>query len=142
MQKHAENAEKIARFLQNRKGVFKVRYPGLKDHPQHAVAVKQMQGYSGMMNFSLDLELLQNFEFLKELKIVKHAVSLGHDQSLILFIPTLFFFEDMVQFDDVQKERYTQIMGDGIYRLSVGIEDADDLIADLDQALHKVGLSG
>jgi len=142
MQKHQENAKRITDFLQSRKGVHNVRYPGLKDHPQHVVAAKQMTGFAGMMNFSLDIELFQNFDFLKALQLIKHAVSLGHDQSLILFIPTVFFFEDMVKFDDTQKEKYSEIMGDGIYRFSVGIEDTDDIIEDLDQALCKVGFSG
>jgi cystathionine beta-lyase/cystathionine gamma-synthase len=140
IRQHAENALKVARFLQSRPGVTHVRYPGLEDHPQHAVAQKQMTGYAGMLNFSLETELLQNFAFLKELRMIKHAVSLGHDQSLILFIPTVFFFEDMVNFDDRQQEKYASIMGDGIYRLSVGLEDAGAIVEDLDQAFKKVGL--
>jgi cystathionine beta-lyase/cystathionine gamma-synthase len=140
MKQHAENALKVARFLKSCPGVTNVRYPGLEDHPQHAVAKKQMSGNAGMLNFSLEIELLQNFEFLKALKLIKHAVSLGHDQSLILFIPTIFFFEDMVNFDERQQEKYAKIMGEGIYRLSVGIEDADAIINDLDQAFDKVGL--
>jgi len=140
MKQHAENGLKVARFLQSRPGVANVRYPGLEDHPQYTVAKKQMNGNAGMLNFSLEIELLQNFEFLKALKMIKHAVSLGHDQSLILFIPTIFFFEDMVNFNERQQEKYTKIMGEGIYRFSVGIEDADAIIDDLDLALKKVGL--
>ena len=78
---------------------------------------------------------MSNFKFLKELKLITHAVSLGHDQSLIIYIPTVFFFEDMVKFDEAQQEKYSRIMGDGIYRFSVGLEDANDLIADIDQAI-------
>jgi len=140
MKQHAQNALKVARYLQSCSGVTNVRYPGLEDHPQHAVAKKQMTGYAGMVNFSLEIELLHNFEFLKSLKMIKHAVSLGHDQSLILFIPTVFFFEDMVNFDDRQQEKYATIMGEGLYRFSVGIENADAIIADLEQAFGKVGL--
>jgi cystathionine beta-lyase/cystathionine gamma-synthase len=72
------------------------------------------------------------------LELITHAVSLGHDQSLIIYIPTLFFFEDMVQFDDAQKEKYTKIMGEGIFRFSVGIEDCGDIIRDLSQALNTM----
>ena len=97
-----------------------------------------MSEFSGMMNFSLDAELMENFEFLESLEIITHAVSLGHDQSLILYIPTMFFFDDMVQFDERQKEKYTKIMGEGIFRFSVGIEDAEDIIRDLDQALETM----
>ena len=140
MKQHADNALKVARFLQSRSGVTAVRYPGLEGHPQYAVAQKQMTQHAGMLNFSLEIELLENFEFLKTLNMIKHAVSLGHDQSLILFIPTIFFFEDMVNFDERQQEKYTHIMGEGVYRFSVGIEDAEAIINDLDQALRKVGL--
>ncbi|MCG6911102.1 MAG: PLP-dependent aspartate aminotransferase family protein [Deltaproteobacteria bacterium] len=142
MEKHADNAIKVAEFLQTRKGVTHVRYPGLADHPQHGLACKQMGNFSGMLNFSLEIELLRNFEFLKALQMIKHAVSLGHDQSLILFIPTVFFFEDMVNFNESQQKKYARIMGDGIYRFSVGIEDADAIIADLEQAFDRVGLAG
>lgn len=138
MKKHSDNAMKVAKFLQSHEKVNIVRYPGLESHPQHELAKKQMTGFSGMLNFNLKCELMENFDFLSRLKIITHAVSLGHDQSLIFFLPTFFFFEDMVVFNNAQKEKYTKLMGDGIYRLSVGIEDADDLIDDLKQALEGV----
>ena len=141
MKQHAQNAQKITEFLTSQKGVFGVHYPGHPDHPQHAVAQKQMSDFSGMLNFSLNIELLQNFDFIKALRLIRHAVSLGHDQSLILFIPTIFFFEDMVQFDEDQKEKYASIMGDGIYRFSVGLESPEAIIEDLSQAMEIVGLT-
>ena len=135
MQKHSDNAMKVARFLESHHKVKMVRYPGLPSHPQHALAKSQMTAFSGMMNFSLDLALMENFEFIKKLKLITHAVSLGHDQSLIYYLPTGFFFEDMVVFDDRQKQKYFDIMGDGVFRFSVGIEDPEDIIGDLSQAL-------
>jgi cystathionine gamma-synthase/methionine-gamma-lyase len=138
MKKHSENAVKVAEFLQSHEKVKDVRYPGLESHPQYELARRQMTGFSGMLNFNLKCDLMENFDFLSRLKLITHAVSLGHDQSLIFFLPTFFFFEDMVVFNDAQKEKYTNIMGDGIYRLSVGIEDADDLIEDLKQALDGI----
>lgn len=138
MKKHSENAMKIALFLESHAKVKAVRYPGLTSHPQHEIAAKQMTEYSGMLNFSLDVGLMANFEFIKQLDLVTHAVSLGHDQSLIIYIPTLFFFEDMVQFDETQKEKYSQIMGEGIFRFSVGIENCDDIIHDLSRALAAI----
>jgi methionine-gamma-lyase len=138
MQKHSANAMEVARFLQAHPKVTQVRYPGLESHPQHDVAVRQMSEFSGMMNFSIYAELMENFKFLENLQIITHAVSLGHDQSLILYIPTLFFFDEMVQFDERQKEKYTKIMGEGIFRFSVGIENAEDIIRDLDQALETL----
>ncbi len=141
MKQHAQNAQKVAEFLSSQKGVFRMHYPGHPNHPQHEVAKIQMSDFSGMLNFSLKIDLLENFKFIKGLKLIRHAVSLGHDQSLILFIPTVFFFEDMVQFDEDQKEKYTTIMGDGIYRFSVGLESPDAIITDLSQALDKIGLT-
>jgi cystathionine gamma-synthase/methionine-gamma-lyase len=138
MKQHSENALRIAQFLENHERVTRVRYPGLESDPQHAVAAKQMSDYSGMMNFSIDCDLMTNFEFIRKLEIITHAVSLGHDQSLILYIPTAFFFDDMVVFDERQKERYSTLMGDGIFRFSVGIEHCDDLIGDLGRALDSI----
>jgi len=135
MQKHNDNAMKVAAYLNSHEKVESVRYPGLKNHPHHQVAKTQMDGFSGMLTFSLGLELMENFEFLKKLKLIKHAVSLGHDQSLIVYVPTMFFFDDMVVFNDKQKKKYTDIMGEGIYRFSVGIEDPEDIIQDLSQAI-------
>jgi cystathionine beta-lyase/cystathionine gamma-synthase len=135
MRKHSETGMKVAQFLESHDKVDFVRYPGLQSHPQHEIAKKQMNAYSGMIVFSLALELLKNFDFLSHLKLIKHAVSLGHDQSLIYYLPTLFFFEEMVVLDDRQKQKYADLMGEGIYRLSVGIEDPDDIIEDLSQAI-------
>ena len=138
MKKHSDNAMKVAQFLESHEKVERVRYPGLPSHPQHDLAKTQMTSFSGMLNFSLGAELMENFDFIKRLRLIKHAVSLGHDQSLIYYLPTAFFFEDMVVFDDRQKQKYTEIMGDGVFRFSVGIEDSDDIIEDLAQALDRV----
>jgi cystathionine gamma-synthase/methionine-gamma-lyase len=138
MQKHCENAGKVAEFLETHPKVQSATYPGLKSHPGHAVAKKQMSAFSGMLNFNLKADIMEHFEFLKRLKLITYAVSLGHDQSLIYYLPTSFFFGDMVVMNEAQKEKYTKIMGEGIFRLSVGIEDADDIIADLKQALDAV----
>ena len=135
MRKHSESGMKVAQFLESHDKVGLVRYPGLQGHPQHEIAKKQMNGYCGMIAFSLDLELLKNFDFLSHLKLIKHAVSLGHDQSLIFYLPTVFFFEEMVLLDDRQKQKYTDLMGEGVYRLSVGIENPYDIIEDLLQAI-------
>lgn len=135
MEKHSDNAMKVAEYLNSHEKVESVRYPGLASHPQYQIAKGQMTSFSGMINFSLGLELMENFEFLKKLKLIKHAVSLGHDQSLIVYVPTMFFFDDMVVFNDEQKKKYTDIMGEGIYRFSVGIEDSEDIIQDLAQAM-------
>jgi cystathionine gamma-synthase/methionine-gamma-lyase len=138
MRQHSENALQVARFLEAHDRVAQVRYPGLPSHPQHEIARKQMSDFSGMLTFSLDCELLENFEFLKQLRIITHAVSLGHDQSLLFYLPTVFFFRDMVELPEQKQLKYWNQMGDGVFRFSVGIEDADDLIADLAQALESL----
>ncbi|MGD9281684.1 MAG: PLP-dependent aspartate aminotransferase family protein [Desulfobacterales bacterium] len=138
MEKHSQNALAVASFLESHPKVKSVTYPGLKSHPDYKVAKKQMKAFCGMLNFNLKADMMAHFDFLKELQLITHAVSLGHDQSLMVYIPTEFFFEDMVIFTDAQKEKYAELMGEGIFRLSVGIEDSKDIIADLSQALDKV----
>jgi cystathionine gamma-synthase/methionine-gamma-lyase len=138
MQKHSANAMEVAKFLESHPKISQVRYPGLESHPQHDVAARQMSAFSGMMTFRIDAEMMDNFTFLEHLQIITHAVSLGHDQSLIIYIPTGFFFDDMVQFDEQQKAKYSQIMGEGIFRFSVGVENPEDIIGDLEQALERI----
>ncbi|MGD9078367.1 MAG: PLP-dependent aspartate aminotransferase family protein [Desulfobacterales bacterium] len=138
MEKHSQNAMAVASFLESHPKVKSVTYPGLKSHPGYKVAKKQMKAPSGMLNFNLKADMMAHFDFLKELQLITHAVSLGHDQSLMVYIPTEFFFEDMVVFNDTQKEKYAELMGEGIFRFSVGIENSEDIIADLSQALDKV----
>jgi cystathionine beta-lyase/cystathionine gamma-synthase len=139
MEKHSQNALRVARFLESHQRVTQVRYPGLPSHPQHEVAKKQMSGFSGMLNFTLDCELLENFRFIEELQLITHAVSLGHDQSLVFYLPTTFFFQDMVELSEKKRMKYWSQMGDGVFRFSVGIENPDDIIEDLERALDSLG---
>jgi cystathionine beta-lyase/cystathionine gamma-synthase len=97
-----------------------------------------MKAPSGMLNFNLKADMMAHFDFLKELELITFAPSLGHDQSLMEYIPTAFYFADMVVFNDAQKEKYAELMGEGIFRFSVGIENPEDIIADLRRALDKV----
>jgi hypothetical protein len=138
VEKHSRNALEVARFLESHERVTQVRYPGLPSHPHHEVAKKQMSGFSGMMNFALDCELLENLEFIKNLQLITHAVSLGHDQSLIFYLPTAFFFQDMVELSEKKKMKYWSLMGDGVFRFSVGIENPADIIEDLARALDSL----
>lgn len=138
MEKHSQNAMAVASFLESHPKVKSVTYPGLKSHPAYELVRRQMKSPSGMMNFNLKADMMAHFDFLKNLRLITHAVSLGHDQSLMVYIPTEFFFEDMVVFTEAQKEKYSQKMGEGIFRLSVGIENPNDIIEDLRQALAKV----
>ena len=139
MKQHSTGARAAAEFLAGHPKVDHVGYPGLESHPGHDIARRQMSGFSGMLSFNLHADMAAHFAFLEKLEMITHATSLGHDQSLILYLPTAFFFEDMVVLDQAQREKYSRVMGEGIFRLSVGLEDPPDIIADLAQALDRIG---
>lgn len=129
MQRHAENAEKIARFLVAHPKVAKVTWPGLESHPQHALARKQMKGFGGMMTFEIKGGLAAAKAFLKTVRIFACAESLGGVESLIEH-PAI-----MTHASIPPETRAKLGISDGLIRLSVGIEDAQDLIDDLKGAL-------
>jgi Cystathionine beta-lyases/cystathionine gamma-synthases len=131
MKQHSASAQKIAEFLESYPAVSFVAYPGLESHPQHEIAKKQMSLYSGMMAFGIDGNSDTINKFVNSLKIIISAVSLGHDESLIVFIGP----------DDERIDFYPpEFRTHGFLRFSVGLESADDLIADLKQALQTAGL--
>jgi len=132
MTRHCENALKVARFLESHPKVAFVRYPGLKSHPQHAIAKKQMTGFGGMLNLGLNAGTAAYFKLLERLTIITHAVSLGHTESLIMFYPY------GGNHPELGVLNYPEDLGSCFLRMSVGLEDADDLIADLKQALKAV----
>lgn len=128
MQRHEENAKKVALFLESHPKVETVLYPGLKSHPQHKIAKKQMNGFGGMITFYIKGGLQQSRKFLERVKLFALAESLGGVESLIEH-PAI------MTHASVPKEIREQIgISDNLIRLSVGIEDVDDLIADLEQA--------
>jgi cystathionine gamma-synthase/methionine-gamma-lyase len=138
MEKHSQNAQKVAEFLESQPEIKSVTYPGLKSHPAYELAQGQMKAPSGMLNFNLKADMMSHFDYLNNLQLITHAISLGHDQSLMIYIPTEFFFDEMVVFTEAQKKKYRQLMGEGVFRFSVGLENADDIIEDLRQALDKL----
>lgn len=125
MRQHNENAQKVAEFLAGHPAVRFVAYPGLPGDPGHRTAEKQMSGYSGMIAFGLNADHDAHNRFVSFLKVITSAVSLGHDESLIVFLGE----------NDERQYLYPEEFHGGFFRLSVGIEDADDLIADIRQAL-------
>lgn len=135
MARHCENGLKVARFLESHPKVTFVRYPGLKSHPQHAIAGKQMAGFGGMLNFGLNAGTASYFKFLERLTIITHAVSLGHTESLIMFYP------QEGNHPELGVLNYPEDLGGCFLRMSVGLEDPEDLIADLKQALDAVPAS-
>lgn len=129
MEKHCENAGKIAAFLSENPETESVRYPGLRSHPQYEIAKKQMRKAGGMVTFSLKGGYERNLRFVKCLKLVYLAESLGGVESLISHPFTMSHVA--VPKDELRKRGITE----SILRLSVGIEDADDLIEDIKQAI-------
>jgi cystathionine gamma-lyase len=130
MQRHAENAAKVADYLSRHPKVAKVTYPGLDSHPQHELARRQMRGFGGMMTFDIRGGLEAARRFLKAVKVFACAESLGGVESLIEH-PAIMTHASIPR-DTREKLGIT----DGLIRLSVGIEDAADLEDDLTQALE------
>jgi cystathionine gamma-lyase len=132
MERHQQNALAVARWLESRREIARVFYPGLKSHPQHALARRQMSGFGGMVSFVLreDRRTLERARgFLKTLRIFTCAESLGGVESLAEH-PAI-----MTHASIPPERRRALGISDGLIRLSVGIEHAADLIADLEQAL-------
>ena len=130
MQRHCENGEKVAHFLRNHPKVEKVYWCGFEDHPNYEIAKKQMRGFGGMMSFTLkDDSAEATTKVLSSTKLFSLAESLGGIESLINHPAT------MTHASIPREERIKNGLADTLIRLSVGIEDAADLIADLQQAL-------
>ena len=136
MRAHEEGAIQVARFLEDHPAVSRVNYPGLDSHPQRDLARRQMDNMSGTLSFQVrggGGALAERMA--KELEIIHHAVSLGHHRSLIFWIDTDAMMESTFKLDGDQLAHYREYAGDGVFRLSVGLEDADDLCRDLDRVL-------
>lgn len=129
MERHCANAMKVAEFLAGHKAVEKVAYPGLKSHPEHAIATKQMRGYGGMVTATLKGGMDESRRFLERVHLFSLAESLGGVESLIEH-PAI-----MTHASIPPENRAALGITDGLVRLSVGIEDVDDLIRDLEHAL-------
>lgn len=131
MRQHNESALKVARFLEGHPAVRFVSYPGLPSHPGYKAAEKQMKnGFSGVMAFGLNTDHDGHNRFVSHLKVITSAVSLGHDESLIVFLGE----------NDERQYLYPDEFHKGFFRFSVGLEDTEDIIADIAQALEKTRL--
>jgi cystathionine gamma-lyase len=129
MERHSANGLKIAQWLETRKDIRRVIYPGLASHPQHSIAVQQMHAFGGMISVDLDRDLAGTKRFLERTQLFTLAESLGGVESLIEH-PAL-----MTHGSIPAEKRGAIGISDSLVRLSCGIEDGDDLIADLEQAL-------
>jgi cystathionine beta-lyase/cystathionine gamma-synthase len=131
MKRHASNAQAVAEFLESHPQVKKITYPGLESHPQYVVAKEQMDGFSGMISFELKDGIPAGKTLMNSVKLCSLAESLGAVETMITHPAT------MTHVDVPIEERHARGLSDGLVRISVGIEDVDDIIADLSQALNK-----
>ena len=132
MERHSENALEIARFLASEPKIASISYPGLKEHPQHELAKRQMRGFGGMITVVLDSDLAGTRRFLENTHLFSLAESLGGVESLINH-PAL-----MTHGAIPAEQRAALGIGDSLVRLSVGVEDVNDLIEDLRNAFAAI----
>jgi len=132
MEKHANNALEVAKYLETHRKIAWVRYPGLQSHPQYEIAQKQMTGFGGMLSFGVTGGIESGRKLMNSLELCSLAVSLGA-------VDTLISHPASMTHAGVPKEvRIKTDITDDLVRLSVGIEEPEDIIADLDQALDKL----
>jgi len=132
MARHNENGLRVARWLEAHPKVRRVWYPGLASHPDHAVAARTMRGFGGVVTFEAESDLDGTQRFVDAVRIPYIGPSLGGVESLIEMPATMSYW------DQTREERYALGITDSLVRLSVGVEDGDDLVADLEQALAQV----
>jgi cystathionine beta-lyase/cystathionine gamma-synthase len=142
MHQQSSNALKIAQFLENHPKVSRVFYPGLESHPNHELAKTQMSGFGGMLSFQLKGGLGAAINLAERIKLFQYATSLGHAHSLLFYYPTDIYIDSAAYLNSEQKARIREWTGDGIVRSSIGLENPDDLITDLDQALNARTVKG
>ena len=136
MEAHEKRALAVAKALEANPHVKRVIYPGLASHPQAELARRQMRNFSGMMSFQVHGDgKAKAVALSKKLEVAHYAVSLGHHRSLIFYLATDDMLRTSFPLNATQEASYRAYAGDGIFRLSVGLEDAKDIIADLEQAL-------
>ncbi|MCZ8215706.1 MAG: PLP-dependent transferase, partial [Cyclobacteriaceae bacterium] len=133
MERHCINGKKVAEFLKAHPKVGRVYWPGFTDHPNHDIAKRQMKDFGGMLSFTLkDDSIEKAHTLMKSVELFALAESLGGVESLINHPAS------MTHASIPKEERLKSGLVDSLMRLSIGVEDADDLISDLEQALKKV----
>jgi methionine-gamma-lyase len=135
MQAHEANALEVAQFLESHPQVTKVLYPGLASHPHHELAKRQMKNFSGMLSFQVTDGAERVSRMISELQVIHYAVSLGHHRSLICWLGTDDLMTSSYHLTGDALTAYREFSGDGVFRLSVGLEDPEDLCEDLARAL-------
>jgi methionine-gamma-lyase len=135
MAAHQEGALAVARHLETHPKVTRVMYPGLPSHPQHELAKRQMSNFSGMLTFQVKDGPAAAQLLSERLQIVHYAVSLGHNRSLVCYLVTDDLLHSSFHLTPEQEASYRAFAGSGVFRLSVGLEDPADIMADIDDAL-------
>jgi cystathionine beta-lyase/cystathionine gamma-synthase len=132
VEKQNRNGMEVAKYLESHPKVDKVYYPGLESHPQHKIAKRQMTGFGDVVSFELNCDLETTIKFVDSVRLALLTPSLGGTETLITQPATTSHYKVP------RAERLKQGITDGFIRLSLGIEDAEDVIADLEQAFEKV----
>ena len=132
MERHSSNAMQVAKFLEEHPKVSRVSYPGLPSHPGHEVAKRQMSAFSGMISLELEGGIPAGRDLMNNVELCALAESLGAVETMVTHPAT------MTHAGVPKEEREARGLTDGLVRISVGIEDVDDIIADLDQALARI----
>jgi O-acetylhomoserine (thiol)-lyase len=130
MERHCHNALEVAKFLQDDSRVAWVKYPGLPDHPQHALMQKQMRGASGLLAFGVKGGLEQGVKFIEAARFMSHLVNIGDTRTLISHPAST----THRQLDEAQQ--LAAGVSPDMVRISVGLEHIDDILWDIDQALN------
>jgi len=132
MMRHSNNAQTVAEYLSTHPKIERVNYSGLPSHPQHALACRQMKAHGGLMSFVVQGGISGAAKLMNSFALIVHAVTFGTSRTICMHPPTI-THEHMTP-----EERAAAGIDDGLIRLSVGLEDPQDIIADLDQALDKL----
>ncbi|HSV98263.1 MAG TPA: PLP-dependent aspartate aminotransferase family protein [Spirochaetota bacterium] len=136
MKRHSDTATTLASFLEAHPAVSRVYYPGLPGHPQYELALRQMRMPGGMITMRLKRGLGAAVALAEKIRIFTYATSLGHPRSLLFYYPTDMYVDSVPYLSMEQKKAIREWMGDGLLRISTGLEDVEDLILDLDRALR------
>jgi cystathionine gamma-synthase len=131
MKRHNENGQAVAEFLEAHPKIRRVYYPGLESHPHHDVAKRQMKGYGGVVTFEMKDDVKYVHKFLSALKIINIGPSLGGVESLITHPASISYY------DYTRAQRLAVGIKDGLIRLAVGVENGEDLIEDIRNAIPK-----
>jgi len=142
MERHCASATLVARFLEAHPKVSRVFYPGLESHPHHELAARQMSDFGGMLTFQLKGGLGAAITLAEKIRLFAYATSLGHAHSLLFYYPTDLYIDVMPFYTDDHKRSIREWTGEGLIRASIGLEDPEDLMRDLDQALRARTFKG